>query len=239
MTKKLGRGTAGARVLARVTRFDNALLAEEEEFALQASEAFTDGAASAARVLASSLRRVRGKVDRLKNDGDLQPRLVAEHQAVLTSLRSNAELLVRSKTVPMTMDSLGDELLLCERTLADRYKGVAASGVASASQVQEDVVRGGLVAYDAAIARVQVGFENDLQSQMNLAIGRLESEDDLAARLLSMEPLRMHGNGGRGVWFRSPSAVGQCGRALVTAVANTLRETAIDQMNANYARVHG
>lgn len=229
MAQKLGRGTAASRISTRLRRLDSRLQSAEVSYFRACQSEF----AQPVDVFDAAAKRAKNDPTRLKNDA----RLMNQTEAVLEQALANSRKLAvdhADLAVRETLTCLLDEMEWCERTLAARYATVGAQAVAQAMGAVDGIRDSALGVYDDATRKIQASFVSDARSKMFVAISRDETVVDIRRRWFSREPLRMHGQSGRGVWWQSLSSVQGSGQAVGIAITNSLREEAMVGFNDAY-----
>jgi hypothetical protein len=223
--RRLARRSAGADILARAQRLsDDLLLVEEDTFARNA-EALTD-------VSPRIVRLATQHADPAKLLGDSKwkasvRRLVA---AVAETGVEGANALLEA-TWLMSVESVRQELTLCEQTLAARYRGCADLGVGLALDALDDAVAAKQQYLEGAADYVLTSVSTLIGQQLGYATIRHEPADLFAARLVSPTPVNAPGCGGRGVLWRTVSAMNLAARTASIDLMNLARTTAMAGMN--------
>ena len=230
MSKRLGRGTAGARVAARVTAMSDALLAAEETCFREIEYAFAVGHAIADPLLQKALKRSQGKIGPLLTDMKFQAGLTQAMTETIDATNADVAALT-AQSVALSLESIEDELGWCEETLPARYKGTAVEGVTAVRDVSDDLVTEAMEQYRQATLLGVATFVRDATLQTRLALQRQETPEILVRRLFDASPAGLIGCSGRGVWWRPMSGLQAAARGVAIGLSNAVREGAMIGMN--------
>lgn len=227
---RLARRSAGNQTGALAERLSDDLLAYEEASFEAMRDALADGLGRGEKAWRGAVRRSKGDVPAIASDAAFSLALTAAHREAVRSTADTVASLA-SISVSLSLESIEKELLLCERTLAGKYKGTTALAVAEvrpvASQISGQV--GGLFgqAVDAAV----LSFTGEVRRQCHFAVNAGDTADQLEARLFSESPVRRPGIGGRGLWWRSGTILNAAARAVSISAMNGARVAAMQAFN--------
>lgn len=212
MASRLSRADAGERVAALADALSDALLMDE----LNAKEAME-------ALFAGGLGVVSGQLDRPKQIVAAARRMVEATQAPYANLCSLA--------ARKALESIGEELDLCEATLAKKYAGISDEAVVAARGFADAMVLLSTEAYLEASLTVLPWFEDRLLSELHTAKS-YEEDDDGLARLIAPAPLAVANHSGRGLWWKVLEHCNRMTREAEIATVNAVREHAMEQFNA-------
>lgn len=217
-------------MVALAQRMSDDLLRDEQRCFRAVDAALARHARPAAALLRRHWKVAKADPRAFAGDGQFRVALTGLHrEALADGRRAVVDLLDR--TVERALTSIGKELALCEGTLARRYEGVAAEGVARAGRLAAGYVRTDLRLYDQVAAAALAEFEAHSRRQVLLAAQYDEPLERVGKRLLSATALSVPGNGGRGSWWRTGSEMHRGARAASVALCNEVRTAAMDGMN--------
>ena len=134
-------------------------------------------------------------------------------------------------TSQRSLTSIGEELRLCERTLAPAYAGIAARATAYAESLAPDVIAQAVQLHSKNLAGARKSFDEELGRMMVCSITDQDDVDKVMARVFSPDPVRGLGIAGRGIWHRTPSWLDGSARACSIGVMNSVRELAMARFN--------
>lgn len=230
--QRLGRRSAGSLVHGRVQDFSAALLEQELACFATINARFAGSAAAVDTLTRLAWRRRQGQPG---PDPELRETIGALAAEALDDGRAAVTRLLRVG-VDLAVESIGDELGHCEATLAARFAGVAAAGVAAAEQQAKQLTDTAFTGYLAVEPTALATLDSDLTGQLRLSADRAEPLDTLLARLTRPEPgPGTPGLTGLGIWYRPASAARAAARAAVIGLTNTIREAAMAGMNTAHA----
>lgn len=219
MSQRLARRSAGKQVVARAHRLSDDTLKVEKTCSLAVRRVFSDRMGVAVEAFGAGWKRAKANPMGLRGDAKMRNRIFEAHDRATAQSQPLIEGLVQ-EILGMTVDSIREELLVCERTLAKRYGGVTDEAMLCLRAVEEDQwVRPRLVAYRESLVALRKEFRTDTRRQIQFA-GTYK--DDLAKasrRLFSTTPNRLQGNGGMGMWWRTTSSID----AAITTASITLQ----------------
>lgn len=221
---RLNRAVAGRAVAARAYRFLDEMLGLEEVLFARIEREFIDAAPAVRDAVTTTA------------DADLSART---RDALVTTTSTTLERVLAASSkhfaafmdeaLDMTQDAIHDELILCEQTLAARYKGTTAEALADlGADVRRDVA---VLALDEQAPATVLWIAQTLETEMKTAATREEDEANVAARLFAPSALRAPGHTGRGLWWRAYSTVTRNARTFQFTQVNGLRNDAIAAFN--------
>lgn len=155
-----------------------------------------------------------------------QPVVIAGANASLDSVKRMLEM-----SAELSVSSVRKELRICETVVGDRYVGVADRGADHAASKAQVMIEAGVEQYRLDLPKVVDGFLRDVSEQQMLSNANDETKDQLAQRLVSLEPVRLKGRSGKGVVWGTVSYLELMARAVSIDMSNSLRVMAIDGMN--------
>jgi hypothetical protein len=221
--------SAGDAVLARAARFSDELLAREQDCFAAIAVSFARSAEAAAPLVRAAFRRG-GTVQVVARDRLLSTQLSAGTGRAVAGVRPYVAALAADAQA-MALLAVTDELLLCEDALSVRYGGTAAAALAGAERRLTAVPTDVVATLVAGEQRVVDATDAAVAAQLQAAAVRDADVAEVIARLCSLVPLNLPGNGGVGVLLRPVSGLQADARAVSIRVANTARETAMEQFN--------
>lgn len=222
---RLARRSAGTKVQARAALLsDDLLVVEEDQFA-RTAQALVDLSPSIEKLLT---RRV--DVSILWRDPAVRNGLSRRLDAVVEEAREGVVALLEASWL-LAIESIWDELTLCEQTLAPKFAGVADQGVAGALMALDQQVEGYMPKWDDAMATVKARTMGAADEQVTKARSLQEPSDVLVRRMLASEQARLPGLGGRGVLWGLVSGSNLASRTASIDAVNLARVTAMQGMN--------
>lgn len=229
MSRRLGRRSAGDRVLARAHRLSDDLLSEEETCFRLIGHEYDSRLIAGVRTfqqawistpdpaLVAADRVMVGKIQTLQRDAAQAAR---DHVTVLAG-----------KARDMALAAIGDELAVCEETLAVRYRGVAEAAVMVAKETVDDLLIARMVAFTDT-SQWSVGqFAAILDEQLNLGSLYREEEKQVQDRVFSARPVNLKGRSGRGVWWSATSDLNRAARDVSIRLSSQVRMAAMAGFN--------
>jgi hypothetical protein len=219
---KADRRDAGRKVAEIAQAFSDSLLADEvSTFAVidQRLRVKVDTARSA--VLEAG-RRVKGDVARLPSQAAMFATVVAQHRAGVAAGVPEVRGLARTAS-EKARGSIQRELFVCQTTLGGKYDGLAAESLKATRGQTSASVEFYVGQYVMAAGAANDALEGLARQQVRAA----QSVEEVVERLFSPEPLRLPGNGGRGVWWQSTSTLHAAARHVAISVANQVRQDAM------------
>lgn len=229
---RLARKTAGQRVARRAQRLSDDLLVVEEQCFADVAAVILQGAVAAQRKFLSVITSD-DKVAGAAANAALRQELGASHLELIGGVTGRVRTLLEV-TADATIESLGEELLWCEGTLAKKYAGVAESTMAWLKKSRDDFVAAGLVSYVGVGSDSTAEFDREMTRQLLLARQYGDTPEQAASRLFAPKVSRP-GVGGRGVWLRSGSWVNEYARRSSVSVMNGLRTSGMAAFNKHGA----
>lgn len=219
------RRSAGVDIRALAGRLSDRLLVEETRAFAEIDLAFMDGLTRAVVGFQShptvTMLVSPAFADRFERD---------TRRALLATVEAVERLVDRS--VAAAVRSILKELTICEEAGPRRARGTAMKGATEAGQDREALVRDALASYQEGFDTVAAAARIQALEQVGIVIARSESRAQLQDRLFSPTPLGVIGNGGRGVWWRTPATLKAMARARSIDAVNVTRLTAMRGMNA-------
>jgi hypothetical protein len=228
---RLARRSAGSQVAARASALADDLLVLENDCFAAIDGCFADATAAVDRSLTQAWSRAKDDPVAFARDADLITTLLAGHATVLHGTRPHVAAMA-GQARDLALEAIGDELLVCEQTLAQRYLGLAVEAVTAATDRSDDLVSDRLADYADALARGQVAFEEQIRQQVLIVGARGETLEHARRRVLSEKALSLPGNGGRGVWWRATSGLHAAAREVSIRLSGTVRLAAMQEFNA-------
>lgn len=231
MTQRLARRSAGEQVVARAQRLSDDLLTLEEAAFAAIDTAFVVGGTAAVALLDAAWAKAKQDTAALANDARFRDDLAVLHGQVLDATRATVAGLAGQVT-SLSIDSIGDELALCEQTLGKKYGGLSAEAVVRMEQRTDGLTTLRLEAYEAALPRGQQAFLSGLLEQVQIARREGDGVDRIWKRLFNEKPNSLPGNGGRGIWWRASSGLHGAAQEVSIRLASTVRLAAMEEFNA-------
>ena len=229
--QRLGRRSAGRQVAARSARLSSDLLALEDACFDQIDIAFAVLVSEAGTAYGRAWGRASEVSPPRLADARLPAALISLQAAALEKTRAPVAALA-GQVRDSALESIEDELVVCENTLSARYAGTAVQAARKARDRSEVLVTERLMDYEFALARGGQAFAQQLAEQMGLSAMYGEDQTRGALRLFNVEPNRLPGNGGRGVWWRASSGLQAAARDVSIRLAGTVRLAAMEEFNA-------
>jgi hypothetical protein len=212
VASKLSRADAGERVSALADALSDALLMDELN-AKEAMEALFEGGMIGAVELA-------GKPDKLVA---VARRMVEDTKAPYAHLAS--------ASVRRALESIGEELDLCEQTLAKRYAGITDEAVVAARPFADELVLFSADAYLTASLTVLPWFQERLISETKTSTAKDEEHEVLLQRIFSPVPVSLVNHSGRGLWWKVLEHCNRICRESEIATVNGVRERTMALFN--------
>lgn len=230
MPRRLTRRSAGESVVARAQRLSDDLLAEEEGCFTRVWDAF-DAVVDTAGSLFAEAWAVNGEDPaRLRNDDEFAVVLSDLHTiAIEASMDAVGDMADVARD--LSVESIRDELTLCERTLATPYAGLAEVSVTAAADQIDALHVDRLVAFADTTLYTQQTFAEAVQEQLRFAVLYKEPQEKVASRLFNPKPANLKGCSGRGMWWRSTSDLNASARDVSIRLSTQVRVAAMSTFN--------
>lgn len=225
MARKLKRRDAGEAVAALSDRLSDVLLGDEALAKERMEAVFVEGMGVAADLLtrAPAAPGLNGKAGVALEVTDRLAEAVAATRAPFARLAEGA--------IGRGLDSMREELALCERTIAARYRGIGARAVDQARAGAPLLVNLAVEQYSANAGRAEAWFQEQLLLEINVSFQYAEATVDLMRRLISPEPVRLPRHSGRGLWWKGLEFCHRATREIEIAAVNTARQEAMVLFN--------
>lgn len=204
MSKRLARRSAGSHVLARAQRLSDETLAVEKQCSAAVGRVLAARVGVATEAFGAGWKRSKDDPKALIRDARMMARITEAHGRVLKQAQPLIEDATR-QVLGMAVESIGEELRWCEKTLAQRYGGITDEALA---RVQMSIEDGGwmdarLTAIGQAVPRAGVTFEREAKRQVQFSGQYGDTQAAARGRLFSQIPNRLLGNSGLGIWWRT------------------------------------
>lgn len=222
------RSTAGRAVMQLAQDLSDRLLREEEATFRAHAQTFADNVP--AKTVMEALGRHEDDPQGLTTDTRLRKALVDRHRAVLNNAIGAGDDLF-TKSAVQSVDSIHEELLICESTLAAKYVGCADEAVERTKALADDLVVQARKQHRTNADALQATFQRLYGEQMLFAKRAGDDGGRIAARLISPVPVRGLGIGGRGIWHRTPSLLDASARHGSIGLMNSIRTLAMQTFN--------
>jgi hypothetical protein len=229
---KLGRGAASRQVLAITAAFDDALLEVENQAVGELGVELGAKVGPARREVERALLQYRD-IAKLRNAASMRATVYGLHSAGLAAGIQIVGVLA-TETVDASLKSLYQELLVCESTLAPRFKGLARIAVGYGSTVADEITSNATAAYRAAVTASSPAFKGALLMQIKAAT----DGDELLARLFSPVTVSARGFNRKGVWWSALAPLQSTARIAATESANLIRQSTFHVFN-EVGNAHG
>lgn len=226
---RLSRRTAGSRVAGLAGSLADDLLRDEEDVFAQVASMLADGMVLARAELEDALSKV-GDVESLVSSSESQNRIVDAHRETLSPCFNAAGGLL-DRVVGLTVDSIREELRLCERTLGAAYRGLADEAVDTVVHDADRISVDALQAHARNLNPTVEVFRRDLRKQLLLAKQYEDTPEQLDKRLFTIDPSSRPGFSGRGIWHRSGSWVNASTRDASISTMNAVRILSMRRFN--------
>ena len=229
--QRLRRRLAGDLVAARLTRFSTDLLTQEVACFTAVEAAFQAAAGDVERVLGRA-GAGRHPPPAVAWRG-LEPVLLATQLAVRKPVARLARV-----GAELALESMADELGICERTLPARFAGVASAGVTAAEGRTPALTKDVLAGYSSTEPAVAAQFKAEAMRQLALSKDAGEPVVTLLDRFTRQTGPALPGLPSRGVWWRPPTTVKAAARHAVIGLTNAVREAAMAGMNEAHRQLN-
>lgn len=233
MPRKLGRGAASRQVLSITAAFDDVLLGVENQAVADLGMELGAKVGPARREVERALVQYRSDVTKLRNASSMRTTVYGLHSAGLAAGIQIVGVLA-SEAVDASLKSLYQELLVCEATLAPRFKGLARVAVGYGSTVSDEISSAGTAAYRAAVTSAAPAFKGEMLLQIKAAT----DGDELLARLFSPVTVSARGFNRKGIWWSALAPLQSAARGVATESANLIRQSTFHVFN-EVGRAHG
>lgn len=215
-----GPRSAGREIHRRVRNLDRRLLDLERRAFVDVDRRFAEVGEDAAKVAR------RAEEDGVQGNDAAVARLMELYEQALERAEGEVETLV-VESIGLARGSIGDELTAAEDTLAARFAGVWQDAQRGLAEYADAVVEEAMRRFRRTEEQTLEGFHRELNRQIVLAV----EHGDFVDRVVSVEPLNLEGNAGRGVWWRGASTLKTQARASSVQAVNGVRSAAIELFN--------
>lgn len=222
MRQRSGR-SAGEQVAARARRLSSDLLVEETRCFREIERLF----GMAVPVLSGWVVRTPALA---MTGRELQARVQGLLAGCIEGSIGPVEVLLQ-RSGELAVESVLDELRLIEEAWPARYRGSADAALPLVTARMPRFVSAGVEQYRGDLPEVLSFGVQDVTQQALLWSQTQETKDLLVQRIVSLEPNRLPGCSGKGVWWRSASWLELMARSVSIEVTNSLRSLAMGQMN--------
>lgn len=215
--------------MARSDRLSDDLLALEEVAFDRCWATFQSAAKSALARYESAWRN--GKdAKKVVANASLLNDLTRMHTAAVEACRPIAREMAE-EALRLIMESIDDELLVCEATLAKRYEGTTKAAMLLAGPEFVGLVQARMEAFDQSVLGAKASWTTQAKRQMLLSSMREEDRDHAERRLFQAEARPMPGMAGRGVWWRAVPILNGSTRDVSIRLAGQVRIAAMKTFN--------
>lgn len=221
MASKPKRADVGRQVAALADKLSDSLLQDEFD-AKEAMEALFSGALARVAGLSADCTQAKlsSTVDALATAAAA---LVDATQAPFTNLCSMA--------ARKALDSIGEELDLCESTLAKRYAGISDEAVVLTRRYANQMVMLMSEQYLTQTKTAVPWFRESVAAELQTSLSLKEPADVRLQRLIAPEPIRVPSHAGRGLWWKVLEQCNRTTREAEIACVNAVREHAMKMFN--------
>lgn len=222
MPPALARRSAGEQVIARSQRLSDDLLTLETQTFAAIRQEYAAAVGEAVEAFGAGWRRTKEPPKGIAGDARMLTRMAEANRRAGTKSKA-AVVALADEVVTLALDSIADELAICERTLAQRYAGIRDEAVARARAGAETLVGPRLEAYDVVVRDSVTAWKADAKKQLLLAARYEDDKAEVTKRLFSPTPAAMKGNRGVGVWWRSTQWLNAEARDLSIRLSSQIR----------------
>lgn len=217
MANRPSREAAGRKVQAAVAGLSDALL-QDEEAARANMEAVFVGALPAVSSLV------------LKGTARTVPAQLAGRATRAVEATAGPYRVLGAAAMKQGVNSIRAELLICERALGRKYKGLAFDAVGSIEPYADSLLATGADGYLSQSLTVVPWFRDRVRSEMATSAKRKEPDDVKLSRIISTKPLRgVVDHSGRGLWWK---VLEQCNRAARESEFAGMNQVRLQAMTA-------
>lgn len=202
-------------------QLSNDLLQDEERTKLDIESLFV-----------AQLDAVVGRVENVSATRNVNPvaRDLSQLAADAVTATRDPYRALANRALARALDSIGEELLICERTLSKKYEGLAEEAVESVRAFAVDLVDAAVDAYEASALSVVPWFGARVRSELKTSLAMEESAQLRVARMISGDSLRtMRDHSGRGLWWK---VLEHCNRVTRESEFSTLNAIRLHVMRA-------
>lgn len=214
--------------MSSAQRLSNRLLRDEET--LFARHASLLAANVPVEAVNAALRRHPDDPTGFTTDQAMIQQVTDQHTAVVSQIVGHGQQLFQ-RCAKLSLDSMRVELRHCERTLAAKYRGITDEAVDLAEHGVDAIVSQAVAIHQQNAQVTDQQFRSLLLQQMQYARTARDDMEKTVARITSPDPVRGHGIGGRGIWFRAASWLDASARAGSIGVMNATRRSCMAAMN--------
>lgn len=224
MARSLKRVTAGDRVFSLMDELSASLLIDEELCRQNMEALFVGAVANVAGGLTPLFEHGAREVDAVVGMVmDRAARIVQDTEGPFRSLTLEA--------VGRGLESIRQELELCERTLGPKFSGLSAEACDGVDDAEGQLMTLAMVQYRANVQPVLVWVRAQLELELRLALSLQESPEQVVARLVSGEPVKAPQHSGRGLWWKVLEHCTRITREIEFATVNAARTEAMVEFN--------
>jgi hypothetical protein len=157
-------------------------------------------------------------------------KLVAAAKRMVEATKAPYANLV-SVAVRKSLESMGEELDVCEATLAKRYAGISDEAIVACRPFADELVLFSADAYLQQALTVLPWFRERLISETQTSKDRGEDHEVLLSRVFGPVPVSLVNHSGRGLWWKVLEHCNRTCRESEIATVNTVRERAMSLFN--------
>lgn len=225
MPAPLKRATAGARVARLVEGLSASLVADENEAKASMEALFTGGLPA----LAESVSMAHGPAGRLHLDEVVEDVVRMANNMLAASAGPFATLL--GSAVGKGLESIREELQICEQSLAKRYAGISGRACDLVDDASGQLVDVGLAQYAGNAGSIMVWFTQQLRLELNVSQQAKEPLELMLSRVMAPERIAAAQHSGRGLWWKVLEHCNRLVREIEFSVVNAARTEAMMRFN--------
>ena len=150
-------------------------------------------------------KRAKADPKALPKDARMMSRISEAHGRALAQSKPLVDTLLTT-VLEMTIESISDELAWCEKTLAEKYAGLTEEAMLRVRSAGPEVwLTPRSTAYAVTADAAGTTFTAKAKQQVQYTAQYADDQARAGQRLFATTPIHVKGNGGRGIWWRTPS----------------------------------
>lgn len=221
MASKPKRADVGEQIASLADQLSDDLLADEFD-AKTAMEALFSGALPRVAELSGELTQVKLSSTAAALTTACTA-LIEATQAPFANLCSTA--------ARKALNSMGQELDLCESTVAKRYEGITDEAIVLTRRFANEMVMTMASEYLKSALTVTDWLRDQMAAELQTSLSLKEPADVRLSRLIAPTPIRVPNHRGRGLWWKALEHCNRVTREAEIACVNAIREHAMKMFN--------
>ena len=223
MATALKRAVAGDRVGGLTDALSLDLLLDEEDCRQNMEALFVGAVPRVAQLLTEALSG--------SKDIDKVAALIGERADLIVEGTVTVFRGLLDVAVGKGLESIREELQVCEQTLGPKYAGLAVDACDRVDDAQDSLLTLGAMQYRANASTVLGWFVQQLALEIRVSMSLEEGPALLVSRLVAPSSVRVEQHSGRGLWWKVLEHCNRITREVEFATVNAARTEAMMQFN--------